>query len=116
VGASQIGFLFIILLRLRSFPGSLGLGGDAAAEAQARSDTLAIEDELAEAIESRKRAAASTPATASQRRSVAALRSAALSFAEEGRALHTDDLIEAATDMLLSGKKTTASGTGAGTA
>lgn len=66
--------------------GSLGLGGSEAGEAgSGRGDSLAIADELAEAIEARKRAAAATPATPPQRRAIAALRRTLLFLAREGR-------------------------------
>ena len=92
--------------------GSLGLGGggEAAAAATAGSsggfssaaarDALAIEDELAEAIEARKRAAAEAPATPAQRRAVAALRSTVFFCCDRGLPITVEALTAGAIALL----------------
>lgn len=77
--------------------GSLGLGSDAAA---AGGDGLAIADELAEAIEARKAAAAEAPASPAQRRAVAALRAAVLFAAERGLPVTVDAIAAGAAALL----------------
>jgi len=75
--------------------GSLGLGDDAA-----RSDGLAIEDELAEAIEARKRAAATTPATSKARAAIAALRRVLQYCAREGLSVALENCVLGASTLL----------------
>ena len=65
-----------------------------------RADSLAIEDELAEAIEARKRAAAEAPVTPAQRRAIAALRATILFCCERGLPITVESVSAGATALL----------------
>jgi hypothetical protein len=82
-----------------SSAGSLGLNTPDG-ETAARSDALAIEDELAEAIEARKRAAAAAPAAPAQRRAIAALRRTLQFLARSGALVTFDNVVAGAGAVL----------------
>ena len=65
-----------------------------------RADSLANEDELAEAIEARKRAAAEAPVTPEQRHAIAALRATILFCSERGLPITVESVSAGATALL----------------